>query len=86
MHAGSAPLAGKHTGPAGLRRLLALHPDLVVVVAHLGMPEYFEFAELAADYPDVHLDTTMAATDFTGALRAHARWLASSGSGSCARR
>ncbi|TXH43652.1 MAG: amidohydrolase [Actinobacteria bacterium] len=65
MHAGSAPLAGKHTGPAGLRRLLALHPDLVVVVAHLGMPEYFEFAELAADYPDVHLDTTMAATDFT---------------------
>lgn len=65
VHAGSAPLRGAHTGPAGLRALLARQPELVVVVAHLGMPEYVEFAELAAEFPEVYLDTTMAATDFT---------------------
>lgn len=65
MHAGSAPLPGEHTGPDGLRRLLDSHPGLIVVVAHLGMPEYHEFAELAVEHPGVYLDTTMAATDFT---------------------
>ncbi|MFI0433956.1 MAG: amidohydrolase family protein, partial [Candidatus Nanopelagicales bacterium] len=68
MHAGSAPLAGVHTGPEGVHRLLAAHPDLVLVIAHLGMPEYFEFADLAARHPKVYLDTTMAATDFTEAF------------------
>jgi predicted TIM-barrel fold metal-dependent hydrolase len=68
MHAGSAPLPGAHTGPAGVTRLLAAHPGLVLVVAHLGMPEYHAFADLAAAHPGVHLDTTMAATDFTNRL------------------
>lgn len=31
----------------------------------MGMPEYPEFLELAAAYPGVRLDTTMAFTDFT---------------------
>ena len=65
MHCGSAPVPGAHTGPAGLRRLLAKHPDLTVVVAHLGMPEYDEFADIVEAHERVHLDTTMAATDFT---------------------
>jgi predicted TIM-barrel fold metal-dependent hydrolase len=65
IHAGSAPLAGPHTGPAGIRRLLDAHPRLALVIAHLGMPEYHAFADLAEQYPRVHLDTTMAATDFT---------------------
>lgn len=65
VHCGSAPLRGHHTGPDGLRRLLAEHPNLTLIVAHLGMPEYHEFADLAEAYPNVHLDTTMAATDFS---------------------
>ena len=65
MHCGSAPVPGTHTGAAGLARLLAKHPDLTVVVAHLGMPEYHEFADLVESYDRVHLDTTMAGTDFT---------------------
>lgn len=35
-----------------------------MIVAHLGMPEYAEFLALAATHPRVHLDTTMAFTDF----------------------
>ena len=37
----------------------------MLVVAHLGMSEYHAFADLAEAYDGVHLDTTMAATDFT---------------------
>jgi predicted TIM-barrel fold metal-dependent hydrolase len=47
-----------------MAEVLAEHPDLVLVVAHMGMPEYAEFAALAARYDRVHLDTTMAFTDF----------------------
>jgi predicted TIM-barrel fold metal-dependent hydrolase len=65
IHAGSAPRPGPFTGPAGIRRLLAAHPRLTLVIAHLGMPEYHEFADLAEQHPRVYLDTTMAATDFT---------------------
>lgn len=65
IHCGSAPLAGPYTGPAGVQRVLAQHPGLTLVIAHLGMPEYDAFADLAQDYPGVHLDTTMAATDFS---------------------
>lgn len=65
IHAGSAPLAGPFTGPEHVRRLLARYPDLVLVIAHMGMPEYDAFATLALDHPRVHLDTTMVGTDFT---------------------
>jgi len=65
IHAGSAPRPGEHTGPDPVRRLLERHPDLVLVVAHLGMSEYHAFADLAEQYAGVHLDTTMAGTAFT---------------------
>jgi predicted TIM-barrel fold metal-dependent hydrolase len=45
--------------------VLAAHPRLRLVVAHMGMPEYEEFLGLAERYPEVRLDTTMAFTDFT---------------------
>ncbi|GAA2715525.1 hypothetical protein GCM10010429_36710 [Micromonospora olivasterospora] len=64
LHGGSAPAPGRHTGPDGVRRLLGRHPDLLLVIAHLGMPEYDAFADLAERYPGVHLDTTMGGTDF----------------------
>jgi hypothetical protein len=64
VHCGSGPHPGAFTGPQPMAEVLAAHPDLVLVVAHMGMPEYAEFAALAARYDRVHLDTTMAFTDF----------------------
>lgn len=65
LHAGSAPKDGEHTGPAPVASLLERHPELVLVIAHLGMSEYDAFADLVERYPRVHLDTTMAGTDFS---------------------
>jgi hypothetical protein len=63
-HCGSGPVAGRFTGPAPIARLLARHPRLRTVVAHLGMPEYGEFLDLAERHPCLLLDTTMAFTPF----------------------
>lgn len=65
MHCGSGPAPGKHTGPEPVARVLARHPRLRLIVAHMGMPEYGEFLDLAERYDEVRLDTTMAFTDFT---------------------
>lgn len=66
-HCGSGPVPGKFTGPGPVGRVLARHPRLRLVVAHLGMPEYADFLDLADRYPEVRLDTTMAFTDFVEA-------------------
>ncbi|MFF3339182.1 amidohydrolase family protein [Streptomyces flavidovirens] len=68
MHCGSGPAPGKHTGPEPVGRLLARHPRLRLVVAHMGMPEYADFLALAERYGEVRLDTTMAFTDFSERL------------------
>ncbi|MFD2090690.1 amidohydrolase family protein [Blastococcus deserti] len=68
IHCGSGPLAGEHTGPVPVSGLLERFPRLQLVIAHLGMPEYREFLDLAERYKRVHLDTTMFATDFTERL------------------
>lgn len=68
VHAGSGPEAGPFTGPGPFGAVLAAHPRLRAIIAHLGMPEYTEFLDLAARYPNVHLDTTMAFTDFAERL------------------
>ncbi|MGK5112720.1 amidohydrolase family protein [Geodermatophilus sp. CPCC 205506] len=68
IHCGSGPLAGAHTGPEPMTGLLERYPRLQLVIAHLGMPEYREFLDLAERYERVHLDTTMFATDFTERL------------------
>ncbi|MBO0652470.1 amidohydrolase [Streptomyces triculaminicus] len=65
IHCGSGPAPGKHTGPAPVARVLARHPRLRLVIAHMGMPEYTDFLDLAERHPGVHLDTTMAFTDFS---------------------
>ncbi len=65
MHCGSGPAPGKHTGPEPVGRLLARHPRLPLVVAHMGMPEYTDFLDLAERYDEVRLDTTMVFTDFS---------------------
>ncbi|MEU1408616.1 amidohydrolase family protein [Streptomyces sp. NPDC005728] len=64
IHCGSGPAPGKYTGPGPIAQVLARHPRLRLVVAHLGMPEYEDFLGLAEGYREVRLDTTMAFTDF----------------------
>lgn len=64
LHAGSGPAPGTHTGPAGIADVLSRHPSLKVIIAHMGMPEYSEFLDLADRYDNVRLDTTMAFVDF----------------------
>jgi predicted TIM-barrel fold metal-dependent hydrolase len=64
VHAGSGPVPNRHTGPKPMADLLARHPRLCAVIAHLGSPEYDEFVSLAERHERVHLDTTMAFTDF----------------------
>lgn len=66
-HCGSGPAPGEFTGPGPFGEVLARHPGLTAVIAHMGLPEYGAFLDLARRYPRVHLDTTMAFTDFTEA-------------------
>jgi uncharacterized protein len=64
IHCGSGPAPGLFTGPEPIARVLKRHPRLPLIIAHMGMPEYAEFIELALKYPSVRLDTTMVFTDF----------------------
>ena len=64
VHAGHAPVGNDFTGPAPLRRVLARHPRLAVVAAHLGAPDYLDFLDLVATHERVRVDTTMVFTDF----------------------
>ena len=64
IHCGSGPEPGAHTGPDPIAAVLAGHPRLRLVIAHMGMPEYVEFLDLCDRYPEVRLDTTMAFTPF----------------------
>ena len=68
IHCGSGPRRGRHTGPGPVTEVLDRHPALRLVIAHLGMPEYPAFIDLAERFEGVHLDTTMFGTDFTEAL------------------
>jgi hypothetical protein len=68
IHCGSGPSPGAYTGPEPIARVLARHPGLRLIVAHLGMPEYEDFLALAERHREVRLDTTMTFTDFTEEL------------------
>jgi predicted TIM-barrel fold metal-dependent hydrolase len=65
VHAGSGPVRGAFTGPAPISEVLARHPSLVMIIAHMGMPEHRHFLGFAEDYDNVRVDTTMCFTDFT---------------------
>ena len=64
VHASGGPVGNAHTGPRPMRALMERHPRLVAVLAHMGAPEYDGFLAIARDFERVHLDTTMAFTDF----------------------
>jgi predicted TIM-barrel fold metal-dependent hydrolase len=69
VHAGSGPVPSGFTGPGPIGDVLARHPRLTVLIAHLGAPEHEDFLDLAARYERVGLDTTMALTDFFSEFR-----------------
>lgn len=52
------------SGAARLRRALERHPDAVVIVPHLGVDETAQFEAMFADFPGLHMDTTMAITGY----------------------
>ena len=64
IHCGSGPTPGIHTGPTQIRVVLDRHPNLKLIIAHLGMPEYREFLDLCEQFTGLYLDTTMAFTPF----------------------
>jgi hypothetical protein len=64
VHCGSGPSPGNFTGPEPISEVLARHPRLTAIIAHLGAPEYGDFLDLAGRYHRVYLDTTMALTPF----------------------
>jgi hypothetical protein len=65
VHCGHGPLKGAYTGLPLFEEILMRHPELTLVLAHAGMPE-FDFAfELVRKYPRVYLDTTMVGVEFT---------------------
>jgi predicted TIM-barrel fold metal-dependent hydrolase len=47
-------------GPARVAAVLARNPRLRVVVAHLGVPDTLRYFTLAAEHPNLYIDTTMA--------------------------
>lgn len=47
-------------GPERLARVLDRHPELRLVVAHMGVPDTSAYLELMRTYPQLFLDTTMA--------------------------
>jgi predicted TIM-barrel fold metal-dependent hydrolase len=53
----------EYCGADVVRALLDRHPDLVLLVAHLGAPDVDDFLDLADDVPTLRFDTAMVLTD-----------------------
>jgi hypothetical protein len=75
VHAGSGPVAYGFTGPGPIGDVLARHPRLCALMAHMGAPEYDGFLALTERYERVGLDTTMAFTDFFEVMAPYPRSL-----------
>jgi uncharacterized protein len=68
VHCGSGPHPGAFTGPEPISQVLARHPGLALIIAHMGAPEYADFLDLAERYEHVYTDTTMVFTSFMEAI------------------
>ncbi|HEY5854937.1 MAG TPA: amidohydrolase family protein [Aldersonia sp.] len=64
IHCGSGPAPGRFTGPTPIEQVLQRHPQLPLIIAHMGGPEYSAFLDLVERHPRVDLDTTMVFTEF----------------------
>jgi predicted TIM-barrel fold metal-dependent hydrolase len=66
IHAGAVPDGSggeEWCGMDPVRRLLNRWPGLVLVLAHLGGPDYLDAVELARDFPQLYMDTAMVLID-----------------------
>lgn len=66
LHAGAVPDGSGGEEWCGIRpvtRLLERFPELALVIAHLGAPDYSDFLGLAEQTPTVRLDTAMVLTE-----------------------
>jgi uncharacterized protein len=59
VHAGTAPYPNAWLGLARLEKVMEAHPDLTVVLPHLGAYEVNKAFALLEKYPNMHLDTAM---------------------------
>ena len=64
VHSGSGPTPTEFTGPGPFGDVLARHPRLPAIIAHLGMPEFDGFFDLAERHPAVRLDVSGVFTAF----------------------
>ncbi len=67
VHCGNGPAPGAFTGPGPFLDVMSRFPRLVAVIAHMGLPDYEEFLRMTLQFERLHVDTTMAFTDFTEA-------------------
>jgi len=65
VHCGGGPVPTPFTGPGVFAEVMARHPGLPAIVAHLGMPEFTAFLDLVEQHPAMRLDTTTVFTDFS---------------------
>ena len=66
LHAGAVygvDGGAEYCGADEVAALLDRHPDLVIVIAHLGAPDFGDFLVLAERTPGLYLDTAMVLTD-----------------------
>jgi uncharacterized protein len=66
LHAAAVPDGSGGERWCGVEKVAPLverHPELPIVVAHAGAPEFADFVRLAEQAPSVHLDTAMVLTD-----------------------
>lgn len=68
VHCGSGPIPGSFTGPEPIGEVVDRFPQLPLVVAHMGAPDYGAFLDFATRHQRVYLDTTMVFTDFMDQL------------------
>jgi len=60
VHVGHIPWSDDtDNGPDRLKAVLSRHPDLTVIVAHMGVPDTVEYVALTEQFPNLFLDTTM---------------------------
>lgn len=64
VHSGGGPTPTEFTGPGPFGEVLARHPRLAAIIAHLGMPEFDGFFDLAERYAAVRMDVSGVFTDF----------------------
>lgn len=60
-HVGHIPWSREtYDGPRRIAAVLERHPQLKLIVAHLGSPDTQAYLRMTQTYPTLHLDTTMA--------------------------